>query len=99
MVTDFKSGEDVVMLAGYPVSGLVKSMNLEDDGEYKLAARCFRANATGAAMDKDDHILYNTKTGALLYDKDGKGGAAAVQFATLKNKPKNISAADFLVVK
>jgi|CXWL01.1.fsa_nt_gi Ca2+-binding RTX toxin-like protein len=36
-----------------------------------------------SAADSNDFIVYNTATGALLYDADGNGAVAAVQIATL----------------
>jgi serralysin len=36
-----------------------------------------------SAADVDDRILYDPTTGALRYDPDGTGAAAAIQFATL----------------
>jgi Ca2+-binding RTX toxin-like protein len=36
-----------------------------------------------SAADSNDFIVYNTTTGALLYDADGNGAVAAVQIATL----------------
>jgi Ca2+-binding RTX toxin-like protein len=62
-----------------------------------LGANFFRSSATGAAADSNDYILYNTATGALLYDADGSGTGAGIQFATLTNKP-SLTATDFSVV-
>ena len=46
-----------------------------------LAASAFFRGA--AAHDADDRFIYNPATGALIYDRDGTGGAAAFKFATL----------------
>ncbi len=42
-------------------------------------------------------VNYDKKSGKLYYDDDGKGGHAAVHFATLTGHP-GIAAADFLVI-
>ena len=55
-------------------------------------------NTGSAATQADDHIIYNARTGALMYDADGRGGQAAVQFATLTGVVGNLSADDFLIV-
>jgi len=46
-----------------------------------LSAAAFRAGA--AAVDADDHIIYNSATGQIFYDADGVGGAAQILFATV----------------
>ncbi len=58
----------------------------------------FKADGAIAGNDVDDYVIYNTTTGALYYDADGKGGDAAVQFAILKNKPADLTADFFTVV-
>ncbi|MBD2747020.1 calcium-binding protein [Microvirga sp. BT688] len=50
-----------------------------------------------AAKDKEDRIIYDSKTGALSYDQDGTGAKAQVKIATL---PKNLKLTyhDFFVI-
>jgi Ca2+-binding RTX toxin-like protein len=61
-----------------------------------LAAGAFKAGT--AATDADDRIIFNAATGALFYDQDGNGAAAAVQFATLTSITGTITNADFLII-
>lgn len=49
-----------------------------------------------AAQDGDDHIIYDQASGALYFDSDGAGGAAAVQFAQL-GAGTALTASDFVV--
>ena len=55
---------------------------------------------TGAgALDANDHIIYNSTTGAVSYDADGIGGSAAIQFATFTGGVTGtLSAADFMII-
>jgi Ca2+-binding RTX toxin-like protein len=62
-----------------------------------LNAAFFKANATGVATDANDHIIYNTTTGALSYDSNGNVAGGVTQFATLTAHPA-ITAADFFVI-
>lgn len=57
----------------------------------------FVANTSGLAADRFDRIVYETDTGRLLYDADGSGSGAAVQFAKL-TAGLGLTAADFFVV-
>ena len=52
---------------------------------------------TLAATSAQEHILYDTASGALYYDGDGNGSDVAVQFAVVSGNPA-ITADDFTVV-
>ncbi|HVQ07468.1 MAG TPA: M10 family metallopeptidase C-terminal domain-containing protein [Allosphingosinicella sp.] len=70
---DFSVADDTIALDDAIFAALGAAL---DSGEF--------VNGTGSvAIDADDHIIYNSTTGALFYDVDGVGGADAVQFATL----------------
>jgi Ca2+-binding RTX toxin-like protein len=62
-------------------------------GSFDPAAFVVGTRATTA----DQHLIYNSVTGALYYDADGVGGAAQVQIATFANKAL-IDVGDFLLI-
>jgi Ca2+-binding RTX toxin-like protein len=49
------------------------------------------------AQDANDRIIYNDVAGILLFDADGVGGGAAVQFAVV-GAGLALTSLDFLVV-
>jgi Ca2+-binding RTX toxin-like protein len=71
-LADFNVAADTVRLENSIFTGLANGV---------LAASAFHIGA--AAADALDRIIYNSTTGALSFDADGIGGAAAVQFADL----------------
>ena len=75
-ILGFGNGADQILLDHSVFSGL---------GLGTLSADAFRTGAV--AQDADDRILYDTSTGALYFDPDGSGSAAAVQFAVLAGAP------------
>lgn len=75
-ITDFRSGTDVIRLSLRDFSGIGHTGALAE-GEFYAAA-----GAT-SAHDASDHIIYNTATGVLYYDADGKGGVGAIAFAQI----------------
>jgi Ca2+-binding RTX toxin-like protein len=75
-LVDFSPGLDIIQLAGGaggPFAELATG---------QLASSAFRVGAV--ALDANDYLLYDSATGALLYDRDGNGALAAVQFATIQ---------------
>jgi Ca2+-binding RTX toxin-like protein len=87
VITDFTSRSDKIHLENSAFTALGAAGNLAGAAFYTGAA----------AHDASDRIIYNGTTGALYYDRDGSGGAAQVQIATLSGHP-HIVASDFLIV-
>ena len=85
-ITDFNVADDTIVLE----NTIFGAFSAGD-----LAAERFVVGAT--AQDASDNILYNDVTGALLYDSDGSGAAAAVQFAQL-SPGFALTHLDFIVV-
>lgn len=86
-ITDFSVVDDTIWLENAIFTAL--------GATGTLAAGAFRIGA--AAADADDRIIYNSASGALLYDADGNGAGAAIQFATL-SAGLALTNADFLVI-
>ena len=89
-ILDFKAVDDTIELE----NGVFMTL-----GEGALSASAFQASATSVAGGAGIRIIFNTSTGALLYDADGAGGVNAVQFATivLMGAVGPVTAADFVV--
>jgi len=69
-ITDFNVADDTIMLNRAIFAGIAADGGI--GGAFRIGT---------AALDTDDRILYDAATGNLWYDRDGVGGAAAVQFA------------------
>jgi serralysin len=85
-VLDFNVADDTILLDDALFGGLKLGA---------LGATQFVIGA--AAQDASDRIIYNSANGALLFDSDGVGGTAAIQFAEL-TPGLALSNLDFLVV-
>lgn len=86
-VTDFSVADDTINLSSaiFTKAGAIGELN-----SWRFA--------TGPqAADGLDRIIYNDATGALYYDSDGDGAAAAVQFAQLSTGLA-LTSADFQIV-
>jgi Ca2+-binding RTX toxin-like protein len=86
-IQDYSVADDTIVLDDFVFTAL--------GAPGILAVGAFKAGA--AATDADDRIIYNSVTGALLYDADGVGGTAAVQFATLTGAPV-LNNTEFLII-
>ena len=85
-VMDFMPGTDVVALSSSIFTAL--SPGALPSGMLVLGT---------AALDSDDHLIYDGSTANLFYDADGNGAGAAELIATLIGIP-SVTESDFLVV-
>lgn len=72
-ITDFAGPSDTIQLDNAIFTALTAT--------GFLSSAAFRVGA--AAGDATDRIVYDSATGALLYDRDGTGTAAAIKFAQM----------------
>ncbi|BAQ64645.1 S-layer family protein [Geminocystis sp. NIES-3709] len=71
-ITDFKVGEDSIVLQG---SSFSLPLGVLSSSQFVIGA---------SATTGDHHLIYNGTTGNLFFDDDGVGGNAQVQIASLK---------------
>ncbi|MDQ0323664.1 Ca2+-binding RTX toxin-like protein [Pararhizobium capsulatum DSM 1112] len=91
IITDFSNtstNNDVFQLDNAIFTKLGSETEALNAAYFKLSTQ---------AQDANDYIVYNNETGGLLYDADGNGGAAGVQFAMLFNNA-TLTAADFVLI-
>jgi serralysin len=86
-IADFSPADDTIYLSRSIFKKIAHKGVLKKSA-FKIGAK---------AGDADDRIVYDTNKGVLYYDSDGKGGAAAVQFAKFTKKTA-LGETDFLVV-
>jgi len=90
-ITDFRVGDDAFRLDNAVFRKLGKGSAAEP---IRLEDKFFSLNK---ARDRDDHLIYVKKKGALYYDADGSGKGEAIAFAMVK-KNLAITAEDFFIV-
>ncbi|MET0313071.1 MAG: calcium-binding protein [Hansschlegelia sp.] len=84
LIADFYQGEDVIALDHRGFAGLTA-----------VGPDNFKDIATGT-VDADDRILFDSSNGSLMFDADGSGSTAAVEFALIFSG--SVCACDFRVV-
>jgi hypothetical protein len=95
-IRDFRHGEDQIRLDHKAFTAFKAQTELPGQtamGELSADMFCIGR----AAQDESNRIIYDPTTGKLFYDVDGTGPTAAVRFATLHNKPTDVSATDFYI--
>jgi Ca2+-binding RTX toxin-like protein len=85
-ITDFSVPDDTIMLDAAVFTAF--------SSNGTLGASMFRAGT--AAVDSNDHIIYNSANGRVFYDADGSGAGAQVLIATV-TPGTALTSADFVI--
>ena len=88
-ITGFNTVDDTIWLDHNGVFTAFTAMGALTVGAY---------NTGTAATQADDRIIYDQLTGAIIYDADGLGGIAGVQFATLTTPTGTMTSLDFVII-
>ena len=91
-ITDFSVKDDTIWLDNAVFKALGKG---SEEKPGKLNKAFFKVS--NKALDANDHLIYDPRTGVLSYDRDGTGGGAEVEIAIVKKHLK-MTLADFLVM-
>lgn len=86
-ISDFSTVYDTIRLENAVFTALT--------GTGTLAGSAFHAGT--AAHDATDRIIYDATNGALSYDPDGTGAAAAIKFAQLSGGTA-VNSSDFVII-
>jgi Ca2+-binding RTX toxin-like protein len=86
-ITDFSAADDMISLANAVFTALTTVGTLASEAFFEGS----QANAA------DNRIVYDSTTGALIYDSNGSAAGGATQFATL-GTGLALSRANFVVV-
>ena len=103
------SGKDSYLFKNAPGSGVDEIVSFQSGELIQLKAKFFAGLSKGPlasdqfvegteAQDGNDHIIYDSSTGALYHDADGVGGAAQTQFAEMQTGLTNFGAGNIIVV-
>jgi Ca2+-binding RTX toxin-like protein len=86
-ISDFSVKDDTITLDDDAFTKIGKVGKLTSDA-FHIGTR---------AADKEDRIIYDSKSGKLWYDADGTGSSKAIEFAIL-DKALKTTATDFVIV-
>ena len=87
IIADYNVANDTIQLENSIFTALTATGTLTP-GQCRIGAQ---------ALDANDYVIYNSTTGALLYDANGNGAGAAVPIATL-SAGLGLTNADIVVI-